>query len=230
LAIGLFLAGCAFNLPLSTDTPLPPATATVPTNPVTEVVPSPAAPASLRVWLPAQFDPASGSPAGDLLQDRLDEFARRMDVDIEVRVKSENGVGGLLDSLTTANAAAPLALPDLILLPRPQLETAALKGLVYPLDGLVDPVSEGDWYPFAEQLARLQDSTFGLPFAGDGQVLVYRPQSDAAPSDWRIALSQGQPLIFSAADEQSLYHSRNTWRPGLRPRTVKADQRSRSGR
>jgi multiple sugar transport system substrate-binding protein len=207
LVISLALAGCArFNIPFPTETVPPAATATAPASPVTEIPPSPPAPTSLRVWLPAQFDPANGTPAGNLLQARLDEFSRRMDIDIEVRVKSESGVGGLLDSLTSANAAAPLALPDLILLPRPQLETAALKGLVYPLDGLVDPIGEGDWYPFAEQLARLQDSTFGLPFAGDGQVLVYRPQSEAQPpSDWRTSLTQDLPIIFSAADEQALF-------------------------
>lgn len=202
LIISLALAGCAgLNLPLPTDTALPPVTATAPSSPVTEIPTTPVAPTSLRIWLPVQFDPANGSPAGNLLQARLDEFARRKDIDIEVRVKSENGVGGLLDSLTAANAAAPLALPDLVLLPRPQLETAALKGLIYPLDGLVDPISEADWYPFAEQLAILQDSTFGLPFAGDGQVLVYRPASiTQPPSDWRTILDQEQPLVFSAAD------------------------------
>jgi ABC-type glycerol-3-phosphate transport system substrate-binding protein len=207
LTISLILAGCAgFDNLLSTQVPPPPPTATVPDIPVTEISPTPAAPASLRVWLPAQFDPASGSPAGNLLQERLDEFARRAGIDIVVRVKSESGAGGLFDSLSAANAAAPLALPDLVLLPRPQLETAALKGLIYPLDGLVEPVGESDWFPYAVQLARLQNSTFGLPFAGDGQVLVYRPESIAqSPSDWRTTLDQDQALIFSAADEFSLF-------------------------
>ncbi|HLE15625.1 MAG TPA: extracellular solute-binding protein [Anaerolineales bacterium] len=207
LATGLGLAGCArLNIAAPTDTALPTSTATVPVVSITEIPPTPAAPATLRLWLPAQFDPANGSPAGNLLQARLDEFARRMEIDIEVRVKSESGAGGLLDALSAANAAAPLALPDLVLLPRPQLETAALKGLIYPLDGLVEPVGEGDWYPFAEQLARLQDSTFGLPFAGDGQVLVYRPESiEQPPADWPTTLALGKALIFSAADEQAIF-------------------------
>jgi hypothetical protein len=82
-----------------------------------------------------------------------------------VRIKALDGPGGLLDALSAANAAAPLALPDLILLPRPQLETAALKGLLTPFDGLSASLNNGDWYDYARDLAQLQDSTFGLPLA-----------------------------------------------------------------
>jgi ABC-type glycerol-3-phosphate transport system substrate-binding protein len=207
LAAGFILAGCTVLLDLAATQTVPPAaTVSHTAEPVVEITPTPAAPTSLRIWLPAQFDPASGSPAGDLLRERIDEFARRTGVDIEVRLKSESGPGSLLDALSAANAAAPLALPDLVLLPRPQLETAALKGLVYPLEGLVEPLSEADWYPYAQQLARLQDSTFGLPFAGDAQVLVYRPATiEQPPADWRAALDQDQALVFPAADEQALF-------------------------
>ena len=81
-----------------------------------------------------------------------------------MRIKAPDGPGGLLDSLTTASAAAPLALPDLVALPRPIMETAALKGLVHPYQNLTSPIDEPDWYPYARQLARLQDSIFGIAF------------------------------------------------------------------
>jgi ABC-type glycerol-3-phosphate transport system substrate-binding protein len=161
----------------------------------------------VRIWVPPQFLPGDDTRAGSLLQDRLDEFAqRRSGVRIEVRAKAVSGPGGLLDSLTSANAAATLALPDLILLPRAELETAALKGLLYPLDGLTASLENDDWYPFAQQLAHLQDTTFGLPFAGDCLVLLYRPAEIEAPSgDWEAVLELQQPLIFPAADEQALF-------------------------
>ena len=88
----------------------------------------------VRIWLPPEFDPQGNSPASSLLKARLDEFAsENPDVRLEVRVKALEGAGGLLESLVAANVAAPLALPDLVLLPRPLLESAAIKRIALPL-------------------------------------------------------------------------------------------------
>jgi len=161
----------------------------------------------LRLWVPPQFAPDNGTPAGDLLQTRLDQYtAQRPDVRIETRVKASSGTGGLLDSLSTANAAAPLAVPDLILLPRASLEIAALKGLLFPYDGLTSILNEDDWYPFAQELARLQTSTFGLPFAADALVSLHRPaEIENPPVDWLSMLELGQPLAFPAAEEEAYF-------------------------
>jgi len=138
-----------------------------------------------------------------LFQRRLDEFQRRNPrVTIETRVKAVSGPGGLLDSLTTASAAAPQALPDLVALPRDLLETAALKGLLLPLDNLTQAVDDPDWYPYAASLARLQKNIYGLPFAGDALVQIYHPELVARPpATFRNVLDAGQPLIFPAAGE-----------------------------
>jgi len=175
--------------------------------PATEPVDTPAGPVILRIWLPPQFDPASGTPAGNLLQSRLDQFtADRPEVKIEVRLKAVEGPGGLLEALSTAGAAAPLVLPDVIALPRPLLETAALKGLIHPYGDQPSPLDDPDWYEYARELGRLQNSTFGLPFAGDAQVLVYRPGLvSSPPQDWASLLTTSGPLIFPAADPQALF-------------------------
>jgi len=164
-------------------------------------------PTTLRLWLPPQFDPSQDNPANRLLQEQLDAFvAQHPGVRIEVRSKALDGPGGLLDALSAANAAAPLALPDLILLPRAHLETAALKGLLTPFDGLSTSLNDGDWYDYARELAQLQDSTFGLPLAGDGQVMLYRPAEVVdPPKDWAGMLASTNPLIFPAADKQALF-------------------------
>ena len=157
--------------------------------------------------MPPQFAPVSGSVAGDLLQARLDEFAaEQADVSIQTRVKPLDGPGGLLDSLTTASAAAPLALPDLVALPRPVLETAALKGFLHPFDDLINDLEDPDWYDYARQLARLQDSQFGQPFAGDALILVYRQEIvPEPPSTLTSDLQSEGPLVFPAADPQALF-------------------------
>lgn len=205
--MGLAFTGCTVKLP-------PQVTATVaitatPTRvypPLSQATGSPVSPTTLRIWLTPQFDPASSSPSADLLRARLDEFGQRRGLQVEVRIKALSGAGGMLDSLIAANAAAPLALPDLILLPRPLLEAAALKGLLYSLDELTPPLTAGDWYDYAIQLAHLQSSTYGLPFAGDALILLYRPaEISAPPRDWTSLLSLGEPMIFPAADEQALF-------------------------
>jgi ABC-type glycerol-3-phosphate transport system substrate-binding protein len=117
-----------------------------------------------------------------------------------------DGAGGLLDTLTTASAAAPLALPDLVALPRPVLETAALKGLLHPYDDFIDPPDDTDWFDYASRLERLQDSQFGLAFAGDALVLVYRTESvPEPPTDLASLLQAAGPLAFPAADPQALF-------------------------
>jgi multiple sugar transport system substrate-binding protein len=189
------------------STPIAPSTPTptlAPTDSSTQSAPQPI---ELLLWLPPEFDPASGTPAGDLLQERLDSYtAQRADVRIATRVKAASGTGGLLDSLSTASAAAPLAIPDLVLLPRSSLEIAALKGLLIPYDELSDTINADDWYPFAQEMARIQTSTFGLPFAGDAMLMLHRPvEIEFPPADWAAAVELAQPLAFPAADESALF-------------------------
>ncbi len=208
LIISVMLASCsALPVPDSNTTPEPSPLPTATLLPPLDSTQPASGPTVLRLWVPPQFDPANDTPAGDVLQDRLDQYTnQRPDVRIETRVKESSGTGGLLDSLTTANAAAPLAVPDLILLPRASLEIAALKGLLFPNDELTDNINGGDWFPFAQGLARLQTSTFGLPFAGDALVSIYRPaEIKSPPADWSSTLELAQPLAFPAAEEQAYF-------------------------
>lgn len=214
ITVGVILAGCS-NLPFfqttptTQETPTPTAAA----SPVVEatITPTEGLPANgpvvLTVWVPPQFDPNSGTPAGDLLKQRLQAFTERMpDTEINVRVKAEEGPGGLYDSLATASAAAPDARPDLVALPQHTLQASALKGLLQPFDGLTIAMSDQDWYEYARQLASLQSIQFGMPFAGDALVMAYRPSVVESPAtDWGSALETETPLMFAAADPQALF-------------------------
>ncbi len=215
LAAAILLAGCGGDLTAwlqaSTATPTAPAvrqTATfAPTSQATRsVTATPSGPQTLVVWVPPQFDPANNTPAGDKLRARLSSFeTENPGYKVQVRVKAVSGPGSLLESLTASSAAAPAALPSLVALQRSDLETAALKGLVFPLDGLTRTIDDADWYPYARQLALIQGSAFGLPFAGDGLLLLYRPAKlPNPPADWPGLLTANLPLAFPAADSQSL--------------------------
>lgn len=208
LLLGIFLSSCTgAQVQESDSTPHPSPTATNEIQPTQESTQSPPGPTIIRLWVPPEFDPANGTPAGNLLQDRLDLYTdQRPDIRIETRVKAASGAGGLLDSLSTASAAAPLLLPDLILLPRSSLEIAALKGLLVPFDGLTNPLDEGDWYPYAQELGQIQTSIFGLPFAGNALISLYRPSDVETPAtDWPSAIESGSPIAFPAAEEEAYF-------------------------
>jgi hypothetical protein len=133
----------------------------------------------------------------------LDEFvARRPNLQLEVRVKTDDS---LINTLTTTRSAAPAVMPDLVALSRANLESATAKGLLHPLDGLTTLLDDPDWYAYARQMAHIQNTTFGLPFAGDALVLVgYR---SPLPSDWEnlSEISDETLFIFPAANPRSLF-------------------------
>jgi len=121
-----------------------------------------------------------------------------------VRVKSRDGAGGLLDALTATSAAAPAALPDVIALSRNDLEMAALKSLVFTMDGKTTLIDAGDWYPFAHDLSFIQGSLYGIPFTGDAQAIVYRSDIiSPAPLSWNELNNATSVVAFAANDPQA---------------------------
>jgi ABC-type glycerol-3-phosphate transport system substrate-binding protein len=169
--------------------------------------PSPPPPGTLRVWLPPRFDPNAQTPAAELLRARLELFdSLHTETRLEVRLKAETGPGGLLASLSSASISAPLTLPDVVALPRPLLEAASLKGIIYPLEGLTGSPGASDWYPYAVQLGYVQDRYYGVPFAADMLILAYNPLVLAyPPADWSALMAAGQSMAFPAFDPQALF-------------------------
>jgi len=161
---------------------------------------------TLVLWVPPEFDPAAGTHAAELFNERIDAFQREHpEIVIEVRLKSLEGQGGLLDSLSTASAAAPKALPTLIALSAKDMELAALKGHLLPLDVVYKNYSEPDWLPYATQLALVDEVHYGVPFAGDVLVMAYRPlQSPFPPASWQELSLQNLVVSFPVADPDAV--------------------------
>jgi len=192
-------------------------TATLPPNGSSDVTPTPEIimteeathepVTELTVWVPPEMDPDLETEASQLFTNRLTLFSEMNNgLQVNVRVKAASGVGGLLDSLTATSAAAPSALPDVIALSRPDMETAALKGLIFPLDGLTEIPDDADWYAFTREMSLLQGSTFGLPFASDSLVMVYRPDRVGSFSrGWLDLLEENAVFAFPAESDQSLF-------------------------
>ncbi len=219
LAALILLSGCSSLQDFDTDwidqilytpTPRPVETGTptsAPTEPTQSTTgqpePAVAEPRILRLWLPPQFNPNANNPSAELLKERLNNFeAAHPGLEIDVRIKAESGEADLLNSLAVTSMAAPSALPDLVALPRHGLVSASQKGLVQPLEELTRELQNPDWYPYARELGEIDGTTYGLPFAGDALVIVYRPELVWIKNWDDILLSESQ-LVFSGADPQA---------------------------
>jgi ABC-type glycerol-3-phosphate transport system substrate-binding protein len=179
------LAACG-RVPLAaTPSSLPEPTATT-----TSPAPTPrAVPLVLRVWVTPRFDPAADS----LFQARLDAFAaNHAGLKIEVRVKDE---ASLLESLRLTAFAAPAASPDLIALPRADLEAAAAQGLIQPLEASL--LDDASWHPLARSLGHVSDSVYGLPFVLDALSLA--SSMPEPPITWQ-EVSDAGALAFNVND------------------------------
>ena len=175
------------------------------TKPTEETTPEPVT--SLTLWVLPEMDPSLESDASIMLANRLQLFSDLHNgLAINVRVKAASGAGGLLDALDATSAAAPDALPDLIVFSRPDMESAALKGLISSLEALTEVPDDSDWYSFTRDLALLQGETYGFPFAADALALVYRPESIPDFSGtWNGILESNAALVFPVDSDHSLF-------------------------
>jgi multiple sugar transport system substrate-binding protein len=217
LSVGIlvcFLAGCALldqfgpssQATQSVLEPQEPATSP-PVNDSPKATSNPTAQSNnLVIWLPPQFDPEDQTAAGSILKARLELFNNENpELNVAVRIKTVNGQGGLLDSLAAASAAAPAALPALILLSKSDFETAALKGLIFPVTSLTQTLKGDDWFAFAESLSTIQGVQYGIPLAGDPLVLAYDQHQIAfPPKTWQEMSQQSSIVTFPAADPASV--------------------------
>jgi ABC-type glycerol-3-phosphate transport system substrate-binding protein len=156
----------------------------------------------ISIWLPPAFDTAGGNLAATLLAGRFAEFTEQHpQVRIETRVKAEDGTGGLLDSLLSAQAAAPLSQPDLILLPHLQLQTAVQSSVLYSMSALTAENESEDWYPFAQEMITVEGQAYALPFAADALVVAHRPTAiGKVPPTWAALIETQLPLGIAVAD------------------------------
>lgn len=208
-AIGL--AGC--NL-LARPTPSsgeekPPATA-MPEKATPSVSPTPSRPPTvssaitLTLWTTEDFFPTEDSDSGQILAQQWQAFeAAHPTVTIEYILKKPYGKGGILDFLSTASAAAPTVLPDLVILDTLELDEAAEAGLVQPLDKLVSGELQQDLFAFARR--SFNGQLMGIQFEADVEHLIYNTNKiDSPPMTWREVISDSVAYIFPAGGEGGL--------------------------
>lgn len=200
-------AGCTTSS-ASTVTPAaltsaPAATGTVPagSGEVTPVNTSTAAPLTLRLWLPPQFSADPASPAGQVLQTHLAEFqAQNSGVQLDIRVKRTTGMGGMLESLESAQLVAPAAAADVILIDYNLLAQAETRTLIQPLDGML----ASELISASAEFARPNPvQVMGLPLFGETTLLVYNTDLlDSPPTSWASVQAANAPFTFAGGNLQ----------------------------
>jgi multiple sugar transport system substrate-binding protein len=161
---------------------------------------------TLILWVPPQFEPSETNPAGLMLDKRLRDFeAVHPDLKVELRVKNLTGESSLLNSLAATAAAAPEALPGLILLNRTDMEVAALKSLIFPIPSRAAEYNSPDWFSFTTDMATTQGVQYGLPLFADPFVMAYSTKTVSfPPATWQEVSSQASPMAVNLDDPSAL--------------------------
>ena len=180
-------------------------TAAQPTATQTAETPTPVPPQTITIWVPPDLDPYNEETSGNILKNQLESFAEQQNnLQINVRVKAEDGPAGLLNSLIHTQAAAPVALPSLIILERSDLQKAVENGLIYPMEKFTEIMQGEEWYGYSQDLVSINELTYGLPLGGKTEFLLYRAAVIENPEEnWESIFAYGHPILFPAASEQA---------------------------
>lgn len=202
LTLAVLFSSCSGEPPPSTPDQSPEGSATPPIQAITPDDPDKTS-NSITLWIPPFLSLEDESAAGVMFSERVHEFEEaNPDVSISFRIKDEMGSGGLLAALAATSMAAPSALPDIIALDPTSLDEAAFRELLLPLDSLFSPPSVPDWYDHTLPSAFVRDSFYGLPFASETALFVYKKENIfETPLDWAALLGGPVSYLFPAGDK-----------------------------
>lgn len=171
------------------------------------VVTTPVNSQDLVLWWPETLAPSDLPDVTDLLNQQIGAFdaSEEGDIGIDFRLKRYHDAGGILSTLRTATEVAPGALPDLTLIRRAELVSAAQAGLIYPLEGFVSSAIIGDLFDPALALGQVDGRIYGLPYVLDVMLTTYRISDDRGENvttltTWAFddVLSRETTLVFPA--------------------------------
>ena len=158
---------------------------------------------TIRVWWPDELYPADGSAAADILHSQFDLFRQTYSgYTVEIRRKRSHGLGGILASLRTATPVAPGAVPDLTLMRREDLITAAQEGLIVPLDDWMPAnMSGNNLFSGVRALGEVDGVLYGIPYTLNIRHTLYRASVfETPPQTFADVLNARTPYLFAAND------------------------------
>jgi ABC-type glycerol-3-phosphate transport system substrate-binding protein len=160
---------------------------------------------TLTLWIPDDFAVNSREQVQKLLNDRVVSFTNtNPNIKVDLRYKNIGPQENMMELLNSTSRVAPSILPDVVLLNRNDMEIAALKGLLVPLDGYLANGIENEAYPGFISLGRLQGSIFGLPAAGDVLLLVGNQDRNLPVQTWQDFITSGLKIGTNFSDPGSI--------------------------
>ena len=159
---------------------------------------------TIQVWWPDELYPQENGPAEEILLQQFDDFRVNYVIyDLDVRRKRTHGLGGIFPTLRTAGPVAPSAVPDLTLMRRADMVTAATEGLIVPLDDWISPSLVGSNLLLgARALGEIDGVLFGLPYAVTLTHTAYRASVFIEPMiSFDDVLTEEPVYVFPAGDE-----------------------------
>ena len=192
--------------PLSPEAPTSTVTTATQPTALPTAQPTAAGPAVLSVWWPEPLAPVDNGDAADLLSEQISGFqSANQDVSVAFRLKKATDVGGIMSTLRAASLVAPGALPDLTLMRRSDVLSAAQAGLIQPFDERSVTTILDNLHPVVAELGRYNDRLYGVPYNVEVQHLAYQSGIYALDS-WTFAnvLAQKAAFIFPAGRATSL--------------------------
>ncbi len=209
LVIGLAV-GCSPpplpTAPPPTEEPTPTPVATPTITPATpEAIPTPSI-ITLTLWTVEDVSPLAQNASGQVMAQQLDTFvAEHPGIAVEYILKKPYGKGGILNFLVTTSAAAPAALPDVVVIDPLELGEAVRAGVLQPLDDWIAADTQNDLFPFALNGGRFGDQLMGVQFTADVEHLVYNTsQLESPPQTWTDVLTRGARYIFPAGGQDGM--------------------------
>jgi ABC-type glycerol-3-phosphate transport system substrate-binding protein len=161
---------------------------------------TPEGPMTLSVWWPEPLGPVNNDDASLLLSDQVDNFqSSQTDVQIEIRLKKPEDVGGILETMRAARLVAPDAMPDLTLFRREDLLQAVNDKLVQPLAAASLSAIRSDLYPAVLELGLVNRQLYGVPYALDIEHIAYKPLVMSGTfTHFTDVLNGNQKFVFPA--------------------------------
>lgn len=199
----ILLAACSAPVPTPVATPTALSPTEIEPKPP-DITPAPTQPKPLVLWLPDWMVMEDENAAAQL-RESIARFGAEQGIQTEIIVKTSANEGGLLEFLTVSQPVAPAILPDIIVLPLEGAEIAANKGLLQPLDSLIDPALAADLFPFARTVARSEQAWYALPFVATLEHLAFQPSAIGDPPlNWVILFETQATYAFPAAGPEAI--------------------------
>lgn len=171
------------------------------TNFLATSTPVPVEQFTLRVWWPDELYPNPASTAEVILSTQLTGFSQTYSAyEVDVRRKRAVGLGGILPTLRSAHPVAPGVLPDLTLMRRSDMATAAAERLIIPLEDWAPADVLEDLLPGTLELGKLDGVLYGVPYVLNLYHAAYRESVfETPPLTFEAVLAEQSRFLFPAA-------------------------------